>query len=97
MKSSDLWYDPIAEDKPAQYNDPVEHPAHYDRGECPHCGNPIETRYVIEDMPYFRGAGVKYVIRAGRKDPDKELEDIDKAIQCLQFEAERIQKGTDHE
>jgi uncharacterized protein (UPF0212 family) len=85
-------YDPMAE---APYDDPVEHPIHYDRGECPHCGNPIETRFVIEDMPYFRGAAVKYAIRAGRKNPDKELEDILKAIQCLQFEAERIERLTD--
>jgi hypothetical protein len=48
-------YDPMSE---APYSDPVEHPVHYDRGECPHCGNPIETRSVIEDMPYFRGAAM---------------------------------------
>lgn len=73
--------------------DPVHHPSHYDRGRCPQCGTPIETRAVIEDMPYFRGAAVKYAIRAGRKDPTKEIEDLAKARQCIDFEIDRLRKN----
>ncbi len=71
-------------------SDPVAHPSHYELPPCPDCGTPYETRWLIEDMPFFRGAAIKYAIRAGRKHSDTELEDIRKAIQCLQFEAERI-------
>ncbi len=85
-------YDPMAE---APYDDPVEHPIHYDRGECPHCGNPIETRFVIEDMPYFRGAAAKYIIRAGKKPGAPEAQDLEKAVQCLRFEIERIGHAAD--
>ena len=70
--------------------DPVTHPAHYDGPDCPACGTPFETRHLIADMAYFRGAAVKYVLRAGRKDPACEVEDLRKAIQCLTFEIDRI-------
>lgn len=52
-------------------SDPVKHPRHYDGPPCPECGTPIETRVLVEEMPYFRGAAVKYLMRAGKKDRDK--------------------------
>lgn len=54
--------------------DAVNHPSHYTFGK-------IETINVIEDweLPYHLGNAVKYISRAGRKDPSKKLEDLEKA------------------
>ena len=40
-------------------SDPVHHPSHYDGPPCPHCGTPLETRYVVENLPFFRGNAIK--------------------------------------
>ena len=55
--------------------DNVNHPAHYTYGS-------IEVIDVIEglDLPYHLGNAVKYIARAGRKDPSKTEEDLRKAI-----------------
>jgi hypothetical protein len=55
-------------------SDPVNHPAHYTDGS-------IEVIDFIEDkkLPYHLGNVVKYICRAGKKDPDKEIEDLRKA------------------
>lgn len=34
------------------------------------------------DMPL--GMAVKYILRAGKKDKAKEIEDLEKAVQCIQ-------------
>lgn len=59
--------------EPAE-NDPVNHPAHYTRGN-------IEVLDFIEDQGfgYHLGQVVKYVCRAGKKDPAKYVEDLSKA------------------
>lgn len=56
-------------------NDNVNHPAHYTRGK-------IEVIEFIEDqkLGYHLGNAVKYICRAGLKDPDKYKEDLQKAI-----------------
>lgn len=55
--------------------DNVNHPAHYTYGS-------IEVIDVIEglELPYHLGNAVKYIARAGRKDPAKTEEDLRKAI-----------------
>lgn len=55
--------------------DNVNHPAHYTFGS-------IEVIDVIEglELPYHLGNAVKYIARAGRKDPAKTEEDLRKAI-----------------
>lgn len=67
--------------------DMVNHPPHYKDGG-------IETIDFIEakKLNYHLGQVVKYVSRAGKKDPSKYLEDIDKAIWYLQREKERYQR-----
>lgn len=62
-------------------NEAVDHPDHYG-GE----DNPYEAIKVIEawDLGFHLGNAVKYISRAGKKDPAKEGEDIDKAIWYLQ-------------
>lgn len=55
-------------------NDPVNHPSHYTSGK-------IEVIDFIEDqkLPYHLGNVLKYICRAGKKDPNKTLEDLEKA------------------
>ena len=59
-------------------DDPVNHPAHYTSGS-------IEVIDYIEDqkLPYHLGNAVKYISRAGKKDPDKTVEDLKKAVWYL--------------
>ena len=59
----------------AEIPDNVNHPAHYTFGS-------IEVIDVIEGLllPYHLGNAVKYIARAGRKDPAKTEEDLRKAI-----------------
>lgn len=56
-------------------NDPVNHPSHYTDGG-------IETIDFIEgkQLGFHLGNAVKYITRAGKKDPDKTIEDLEKAI-----------------
>ncbi|RIV23636.1 DUF3310 domain-containing protein [Fibrisoma montanum] len=55
-------------------NDPVNHPAHYTDGQ-------IEVIDFIEDkkLGFCLGNAVKYIARAGKKDPTKTVEDLQKA------------------
>lgn len=55
-------------------NDPVFRPAHYTDGA-------IEVIDYIEDkkLGFCLGNAVKYISRAGKKDPSKEIEDLKKA------------------
>ena len=64
---------------PNQINDPVNHPAHYTDG-C------IEVIDFIEDknFGFHLGNAIKYISRAGKKDPEKEIEDLEKAVWYLQ-------------
>lgn len=68
-------------------NDPVNHPSHYTSGK-------IEVMDFIEDkkLNFARGNVIKYVSRAGKKDPNKELEDLKKAMWYLNREVERLEK-----
>lgn len=61
--------------------DPVNHPSHYKAGA-------FEVLDIIEafGLDYHRGNVAKYLLRAGRKDKGKELEDLKKA----RFYLERI-------
>ena len=63
----------------AVLNYPVSHPAHYTTGS-------IEVIDFIEDqrLPYHLGNALKYICRAGKKDPAKEVEDLRKAIWYLE-------------
>lgn len=71
-------------------NDPVNHPSHYVDGN-------IEVMDYIEDkqLNFARGNVIKYVSRAGKKDPNKELEDLSKAFWYLNREIERLKKIQD--
>lgn len=68
-----------------QQHDTVNHPSHYTDGK-------IEVIDFIEDkkLNFHRGNAVKYISRAGKKDPTKEKEDILKAIWYLQRDVQRL-------
>ena len=67
-------------------NDMVNHPSHYTDGN-------IEVIDFIEDkkLNYHRGNAVKYICRAGKKDPDKTIEDLQKAIWYINREIQRLE------
>lgn len=62
-------------------NEMINHPKHYG-GE----NNTYEAIKVIEawDLDFHLGNTVKYISRAGKKNPDKELEDLKKALWYLE-------------
>lgn len=67
--------------------DNVNHPSHYTDGN-------IEVIDFIEDknFNYHRGNVIKYVSRAGKKGPGKELEDLKKARWYLDREIQRLEE-----
>ena len=69
-------------------NDPVNHPAHY-------CDGGIETLdYIVaKKLDFFLGQVCKYISRAGKKDPEKEVEDLKKARFYLDRKIELLEKG----
>ena len=71
-------------DSPA--DDAINHPAYYTDGK-------IEVSDFIADknLNFFRGNVLKYICRAGKKDPDKEIEDLKKAEWYLNREIDRLE------
>lgn len=60
--------------EPEMETDNINHPPHYADGK-------IEVIDFIEDkkLPFHLGNVIKYISRAGKKNPDTELEDLKKA------------------
>ena len=67
-------------------SDTINHPSHYTDGN-------IEVIDFIEDkrLNYHRGNALKYLCRAGKKDPAKEVEDLQKAIWYINREIQRLE------
>lgn len=67
--------------------DNINHPAHYTFGS-------IEVINAIEDwkLPYHLGNAVKYIARAGHKDPAKTTEDLRKAVWYLNRYIDLLEK-----
>ncbi len=70
---------------PLPKDDPVKHPKHYTVGKH-------EVWDVIIDwgLNYCRGNVVKYIARAGLKNPRTEVQDLEKARAYLEKEIERV-------
>lgn len=66
--------------------DPVHHPAHYAEG----WSNGAEVIDITENLNFNRGNAVKYLARAGSKDPATEIEDLRKAAWYVQREIARL-------
>lgn len=76
-------------------NDGVKHPSHYTQGDI----EPID--YIqANNMNFCLGNVIKYVTRAGKKDGESRLKDLQKAMQYIQFEIEaetKIKEKGKHE
>lgn len=68
-------------------SDSVSNPSHYVHG----WSNGAEVIDLTEHLSFCAGNVVKYVCRAGRKDPDKHVEDLEKARWYLDREIERVE------
>ena len=66
--------------------DNVNHPDHYNHGK-------IEVVDFIEDqhLGFHLGNAVKYISRAGRKDADKTVEDLRKAVWYINRQIQRLE------
>lgn len=74
-------------EKEEDKGDPVNHPSHYTDGK-------IEVIDYIEDkgLGFCLGSAVKYISRAGKKDQNKEVEDLQKAIWYINQKIEQISR-----
>jgi uncharacterized protein Veg len=66
-------------------SDSVNHPAHYNG-----FSNGAEVIDIAENLSFNLGNAVKYCARAGRKDKDKTIEDLNKAIWYIEREIGRL-------
>lgn len=71
--------------------DVVAHPSHYNSGR-------IEVIEIIEDqrLGFHLGNAIKYICRAGKKDPTKEIEDLRKAVWYTNREIERLKAAKEN-
>lgn len=65
----------------------VDHPSHYTW-----LPNGLEVIDLTECLNFNRGNSVKYLCRAGKKDPATELEDLKKARWYVEREIARVEK-----
>ena len=65
-------------------NDNIDHPGHYTAYKG------IEVIQLTEQLNFNRGNSVKYVARAGLKDPNTEIEDLEKARWYIDREIKRL-------
>jgi hypothetical protein len=70
-------------DQPAE-SDPVNSPSHYTAYKG------LEIIDLTEQMNFNRGNAVKYIARAGLKNPDHEIEDLEKAAWYINREIARL-------
>ena len=66
--------------------DSVNHPDHYAKG----WSNGAEVIDITENLNFNRGNAVKYVARAGSKDPLRTVEDLKKARWYIDRELKRL-------
>jgi len=68
----------------------VKNPDHYGGA-----SNPYEAIKVIENwnLDFHLGNTVKYISRAGKKDPSKEIEDLKKALFYLDRKIKNLENG----
>lgn len=70
---------------PDPKDDPVNHPSHYTRFDA-------EVIDITRHLSFDRGNAIKYIARAGAKDPSRELEDLEKALWYLRDEIAMVKK-----
>ena len=91
VESGKTMVDEKAQDyENTRMNDPVNHPAHYTSGK-------IEVIDFLEDQkfPFHLANAVKYISRAGKKDPEKTVQDLEKSIWYINRYIGLLQKAQD--
>jgi len=68
--------------------DPVNHPKHYTNHP-----SGVECIQITEHLNFCLGNAVKYIWRAGEKDQEKEIEDLEKGAWYLAREIDRRKKA----
>jgi hypothetical protein len=89
LEALKYWHENhTAEETPVKKNDPVNSPSHYTDGK-------IEVIDFITDkkLGFCLGNCVKYISRAGKKDPTKHIEDLKKAKWYLEREIKNLTNG----
>lgn len=78
-----LWSDSV--------NESVNHPSHYTKGK-------IEVADFIADqkLNFDRGNAVKYVCRAGFKNPSEEIQDLEKAVWYINHEIKTLKEKAEN-
>lgn len=71
-------------------SDPALNPDHYKQPGAP------EVITITRHLNFNRGNAVKYLCRAGKKDPSKELQDLRKARWYIDDEIQRLTGDGDH-
>ena len=87
LNGDDGYWIYTAEER-TESSDNVSHPSHYADG----WSNGAEVIDLTEHLSFCAGNVVKYVCRAGRKDPDKYVEDLEKARWYLDREITRVKE-----
>lgn len=85
-----MWDDPGLEEVVRMAegaHDPVNSPSHYTAYKG------LEIIDLTEQLNFNRGNAVKYIARAGLKDPNSEAEDLKKARWYIDREIQRIQQS----
>jgi hypothetical protein len=70
-------------------NKNVDHPEHYGGAD-----NPFEVIKIIEhyNLDFHNGNALKYIVRSGKKDPSKEIEDLEKAVWYLSRKINKLKE-----
>lgn len=67
----------------------VSHPNHYLKDS----GHEVIDVISAWNLNFNKGNAIKYIARSGRKNPDKTIEDLEKAIFYLNYEISLLKKG----
>ncbi len=67
--------------------DNINHPKHYNT-------SPIEVIDAIEawELDFHLGSAIKYIARAGKKDPNKTIEDLKKSVWYINRKIDQLEK-----
>lgn len=66
----------------------VNHPSHYGGADSPYEAIKVITAW---ELGFNLGNTVKYISRAGKKDPNKHIEDLKKALFYLDYEIKELE------